>query len=136
MANILFVCSRNKLRSPTGEAVFSCEPGINARSAGLSPDAEERLGVEDVEWADIIFVMECKHIFQLEEQYEKSRGKTFLLGGLFQEDGIQNSRFQNNNAIEISDPYNQPTAIYEDAFKKVNRCITTMRQLLTSKATP
>jgi predicted protein tyrosine phosphatase len=69
MANILFVCSRNELRSPTGEAVFSCEPGINARSAGLSPDAEERLGVEDVEWADIIFVMESAHKRKLKQDF-------------------------------------------------------------------
>ena len=61
MTNILFVCSRNKLRSPTGETVFSSEPGIEARSAGLAPDAEVRLSSEDVEWADIIFVMEKAH---------------------------------------------------------------------------
>lgn len=84
------------------------------------------LNTELVEWADIIFVMECKHVFQLEGQYEEAKGKTFLLGGLF----------QSKNAIEISDPYNQPTPVYEDAFQKVNRCISTMKQLLTSKTTP
>lgn len=83
-----------------------------------------------VEWADIIFAMECKHIYQLEEQYETARGKAFLLGGLFQENNAQN-----NSAIEIGDPYNQPVSVYEDAFQKVNRCTTTMKQLLTSDAT-
>jgi len=83
------------------------------------------LDEELIEWADIIFVMECKQIFQLEEQYEKAKGKTFLLGGLFQE----------NNAIEIGDPYNQPTPVYEDAFQKVNYCVSTMKQLLISDTT-
>jgi predicted ATP-grasp superfamily ATP-dependent carboligase/protein-tyrosine-phosphatase len=80
------------------------------------------LDTELVEWADIIFVMECKHIYQLEGQYVHAKEKTFLLGGLFQD----------NKAIEIGDPYNQPTATYQDAFQKVNRCVTTMKQLLTS----
>jgi protein-tyrosine-phosphatase/carbamoylphosphate synthase large subunit len=83
------------------------------------------LDAELVEWADIIFVMECTHIYQLEELYAHAKRKTFLLGGLFQD----------NKAIEIGDPYNQPTTIYQDAFQKVNRCVTTMKQLLTSEKT-
>lgn len=78
-----------------------------------------------VEWADIIFVMECKHIYQLEEQYGHAHGKTFLLGGLFQD----------NKAIEIGDPYNKVLTVYQDAFQKVNRCITTMKKILTSEKT-
>lgn len=83
------------------------------------------LDADLVEWADIIFVMECKHIYQLEEQYAHTQGKTFLLGGLFQD----------NKAIEIGDPYNQLTAVYQDAFQKVNRCITTMKKILTFEKT-
>ncbi|KFZ37666.1 phosphotyrosine protein phosphatase [Shewanella mangrovi] len=69
MTNILFICSRNKLRSPTGEAVFASEPGIAARSAGLAPDAEVRLSSEDIEWADIIFVMENSHKRKLQQGF-------------------------------------------------------------------
>ncbi len=37
---LLFGCSRNRLRSPTAEAVFSAYPGVEATSAETSPDAE------------------------------------------------------------------------------------------------
>lgn len=83
------------------------------------------LNTDLVDWADIIFVMECKHIYQLEEQYTHTQGKTFLLGGLFQD----------NKAIEIGDPYNQQATIYQDAFQKVSRCISTMKQILTFEKT-
>jgi predicted protein tyrosine phosphatase len=56
--NLLFVCSQNKLRSPTAESVFSDVANVNVRSAGLNNNAEIPLGIEDVVWADCIFVME------------------------------------------------------------------------------
>lgn len=56
--NLLFVCSQNKLRSPTAESVFSDIKNISVRSAGLNNHAEIPLGVDDVIWADYIFVME------------------------------------------------------------------------------
>ena len=59
--NILFVCSENRLRSPTGEQVFSAYEGINAIGAGTNSDAETTLSGDLIEWADIIFVMEQSH---------------------------------------------------------------------------
>lgn len=61
MTKILFVCSQNKLRSPTAEHVFSIRPGIETASAGTNRDAEVPLSAELVEWADIIFAMEKMH---------------------------------------------------------------------------
>jgi predicted protein tyrosine phosphatase len=58
---LLFVCSRNRLRSPTAEAVFSAHTGIEATSAGTGPDAETVISAELIEWADIIFLMEPTH---------------------------------------------------------------------------
>jgi predicted protein tyrosine phosphatase len=58
MQRILFICSQNKLRSPTAEQVFAAYPGIETASAGLNNDAESPVAAELVEWADIIFVME------------------------------------------------------------------------------
>lgn len=55
---VLFVCSQNKLRSPTAEQVFSRWPGIEVMSCGLNNDAENPARPELIEWADIIFVME------------------------------------------------------------------------------
>ncbi|QJE96567.1 low molecular weight protein tyrosine phosphatase family protein [Luteolibacter luteus] len=72
---LLFLCSRNRLRSPTAEAVFAGYPGIETDSAGLAPDAELRLTAEQVEWADIILVMERVH----QQRLKKGFGK--LLGG-------------------------------------------------------
>ncbi|KJY79675.1 low molecular weight protein tyrosine phosphatase family protein [Vibrio nigripulchritudo] len=69
--NILFICSRNKLRSPTGEAVFGNHPDIDVRSAGISKDAQIPLGAEDVEWADIIFVMEQSHKNKLTRKFRR-----------------------------------------------------------------
>ena len=37
MTNLLFLCSRNRLRSPTAEQVFAAWPGVETASAGLAP---------------------------------------------------------------------------------------------------
>ena len=58
MKHLLFICSRNKLRSPTAEEVFSSLPDFEVASAGLDNDADLKLTSEMVDWADIIFVME------------------------------------------------------------------------------
>jgi predicted protein tyrosine phosphatase len=55
---VLFVCSRNQLRSPTAEQVFSTWPGMEVASAGLDPISNVPVSPELLEWADIIFVME------------------------------------------------------------------------------
>ena len=59
--NLLFVCSRNQWRSPTGEKVWRDVPGISTRSAGTASSAKRRLTVTDIRWADMILVMEEKH---------------------------------------------------------------------------
>ncbi|WP_444945467.1 low molecular weight protein tyrosine phosphatase family protein [Microbulbifer sp. VTAC004] len=59
--NLLFVCSENRLRSPTGEEVFSQYDGINAIGCGTNKDAETTISGDLIEWADIIFVMEKSH---------------------------------------------------------------------------
>jgi predicted protein tyrosine phosphatase len=69
--NLLFLCSRNKLRSPTAEAIFRGRPGIETDSAGLSPDAEVALSPEQIEWADLILVMEKVHRSRLNRKFGK-----------------------------------------------------------------
>jgi predicted protein tyrosine phosphatase len=69
MTNVLFVCSANRLRSPTAEQVFSAWPGIETDSAGISASAIVRLSAEQVDWADIIFVMEKAHRNKLTRQF-------------------------------------------------------------------
>ncbi len=69
MKNVLFVCSRNKLRSPTAEDVFAGWPGIEVASAGLSNDAALPITIELVRWAHIIFVMEKAHRQKLSARF-------------------------------------------------------------------
>ena len=61
MRRVLFLCSRNRLRSLTAEQVFAGRPDLDVASAGLSPDADNPCTPELVEWADIVFVMEKRH---------------------------------------------------------------------------
>ena len=58
---LLFVCSRNKLRSPTAEEVWRQNPHYEVRSAGTSPNARRPVSSADIRWANQIFVMEAKH---------------------------------------------------------------------------
>lgn len=69
VTNLLFVCSRNQWRSPTAEALWRRRQGFNARSAGTSPNARKTVGAADVQWADLIFVMEKKHKNRLQAEF-------------------------------------------------------------------
>ena len=74
MRHVLFICSQNRLRSPTAEQVFSGYLGIECASAGLSNDAENPLTPELVEWAELIFVMEMAHLTKLSSQFKRYLG--------------------------------------------------------------
>jgi predicted protein tyrosine phosphatase len=50
MTRVLFVCSQNRLRSPTAEQVFAGREGIEVASAGLNHGAEETLTPEALAW--------------------------------------------------------------------------------------
>ncbi|KVW31895.1 low molecular weight protein tyrosine phosphatase family protein [Burkholderia ubonensis] len=69
MTRALFVCSRNRLRSPTAEEWFVGWPGIETDSAGVAPDADSVVSREQIAWADIIFVMERAHKAKLSKQF-------------------------------------------------------------------
>ena len=75
--NVLFVCSKNQWRSPTGEAVFRNARGLSVRSAGTSRSAKRTISVADIRWADVILVMEDKHRSRLRAQFrDEVRYKT------------------------------------------------------------
>lgn len=67
--HVLFVCSKNRWRSPTAEALFRRTPGIAVRSAGTSRSARRRVSVADLHWADLVLVMEDKHKARLKEGF-------------------------------------------------------------------
>ncbi len=68
--NLLFVCSENRLRSPTGEAMFSQYDGIMAIGCGTNSDAETPLSGDLVEWSDIIFAMEKTHRNKIAKKFK------------------------------------------------------------------
>lgn len=72
--NILFICSQNRLRSPTAEQVFADWPGVETSSAGLNNDAENPVTPELLEWAELIFVMERAHRSKLSGKFKRHLG--------------------------------------------------------------
>ena len=66
---ILFVCSENRLRSPTAAAVFSAYDGIEAISAGTNAVCETPVSGDLIEWADVILVMEQSHKNKISKKF-------------------------------------------------------------------
>ena len=69
MPRILFLCARNRLRSPTAEHVFAGRPGIETDSAGVNRDAEVPVSAEHLSWADVVVVMERRHEAKLRRDF-------------------------------------------------------------------
>lgn len=79
MKKVLFICSQNRLRSPTAEQVFSSCKGIEVSSAGTNNDANTPVTPELLEWADLIFVMEREHRSKLQRKFRSSlNGKRII----------------------------------------------------------
>jgi predicted protein tyrosine phosphatase len=66
---ILFVCALNKWRSPTAEALYRSDPRLEVRSAGVRSSAKRRLSAADMEWADVIFVMDREQKRWIQERF-------------------------------------------------------------------
>lgn len=66
---VLFLCSRNRLRSPTAEQVFGGRPDLEVDSAGLADDAEVVLSTEQLDWAELIVVMEASQRRRLQARH-------------------------------------------------------------------
>lgn len=67
--NLLFVCGRAKWRSPTAERIFARDPRYSCRARGFSSKSGRILHRSDVEWADVIFVMERHHAARLRAEH-------------------------------------------------------------------
>lgn len=73
---LLFVCSRNRLRSLTAETIFDGVAGHEVRSAGTEPGARIRVTAGHIGWADLVFVMEKRHLQRMREKFaEELAGK-------------------------------------------------------------
>jgi predicted protein tyrosine phosphatase len=73
--SVLFVCSANKDRSATAEALMNRVDSNNThRSAGTNPKICHQLGThfiteDDLNWADQIYAMETKHKKAIEQLF-------------------------------------------------------------------
>ena len=70
--NVLFVCSMNKWRSPTAEKLYSRYSLLYTRSGGTSSKARHPVSLNDIQWADVIIVMESKHKQRLFADYPRA----------------------------------------------------------------
>lgn len=83
MIRALFICTQNRLRSPSAEQVFSTWPGVETDSAGLGNDANVPLSPEQIEWATLIFVMEQTHRRKLSQKFQRFlNGKKVICLGI------------------------------------------------------
>ncbi|MEM6486779.1 MAG: phosphotyrosine protein phosphatase [Pseudomonadota bacterium] len=69
MKRVLFICGRGRSRSPTAAQLFADWPGVATDFAGVSPDADDVLSADQLDWADVIMVMEQRHRTRLSEGY-------------------------------------------------------------------
>lgn len=67
--NILVVCGRNKRRSRTAEFIFKNDNRFSIRSAGLSPKSDRKISENDLNWADLVFVMETAQRAKVRELF-------------------------------------------------------------------
>lgn len=67
--NLLIICGKNKRRSRTGESIFKNDPRFHVRSAGLSPKSDRKISEADLNWADLVLVMESEHRAKIRDLY-------------------------------------------------------------------
>lgn len=79
MKRVLFVCSQNRLRSPTAEQLYARHPDLEVASAGTNNDAETPLSDELVDWADLIFVMERAHRNKVQKKFRSALGNARVI---------------------------------------------------------
>ncbi|UPT62073.1 MAG: low molecular weight protein tyrosine phosphatase family protein [Hyphomonadaceae bacterium JAD_PAG50586_4] len=79
MKNILFICSQNRLRSPTAEQIFATHPGVETASAGTNNDADNPVTSQLLRWADIVFVMEKAHRNKVQKRFKADLKHTRLI---------------------------------------------------------
>lgn len=75
MKKVLFICNQNEHRSKTAEILFKNQ--YNTRSAGLFN--EKSVTENEINWADIIFVMEESQRSEIAKRFPKSYMKKQIL---------------------------------------------------------
>jgi len=79
MPNLLFICSKNQWRSPTAELLFKNHPLHQARSAGTSDRARIRVSQKLIDWANVLFFMERKHLDIIVQRFQPDKQTIVVL---------------------------------------------------------
>ncbi|MEO1490851.1 MAG: phosphotyrosine protein phosphatase [Pseudomonadota bacterium] len=80
MKRVLFLCGKARARSPTAAQVFADWPGVSTDFAGISNDADDALSADQIDWADLIMVMERRHATRLNDRFGRMlAGKKVLV---------------------------------------------------------
>jgi predicted protein tyrosine phosphatase len=81
--NVLFVCTENVARSRAAETLFSelqGRPGRHeVRSVGTASHAARRITTRDLAWAEVIAVMEPRHLDAIRRHWPRHIEKVMVL---------------------------------------------------------
>jgi predicted protein tyrosine phosphatase len=67
---VLFICGRNQKRSPTAARIFQNDSRMEVRSAGTSDSSRRKVSEGDLQWAELIVVMERKYAARLRAGFD------------------------------------------------------------------
>ena len=66
---VLFVCTRNRVRSLTAEQLYRARPDLEVRSAGISECASVPLTEQLLDWADEVFVFSKRQCAIVQQRF-------------------------------------------------------------------
>ena len=66
---VLFVCGRNRWRSPTAKRIYRDDARLAVRSAGVSSKGDHELSDADLDWADLVLVMERRYVTRIRANF-------------------------------------------------------------------
>lgn len=67
---ILFVCGRNRWRSPTAERIYRDDIRVSVRSAGVNGNSRRQVSDSDLDWADLVLVMERRYTLRIKSHFQ------------------------------------------------------------------
>ncbi|MFK7944995.1 MAG: phosphotyrosine protein phosphatase [Paracoccaceae bacterium] len=68
MKRVLFLCGEGRTLSPTAAQIFEA-PDLRTDFAGVGKGADDTLSDQQIDWADLIMVMERRHATRLNERF-------------------------------------------------------------------
>jgi predicted protein tyrosine phosphatase len=66
---VLFICGKARARSPTAAQIFAGRDGVQTDFGGISRDADDALSADQIDWADVIMVMERRHAERMRDRF-------------------------------------------------------------------